>query len=232
MRNLFDKAIYALILLSVAAIIAESFQEFNSKYGEYLNLFESVTYIAFLCEYVYRVIDSVRQGSWRTYVFSFFGIVDLLAIVPFLLPFLITIDSRSIRVLRLVRLVSIFKIARHNKAVNTLISVVSSVIVEVGITLFTSFIAVVFTGILMFYAENESQPEVFSDMGQSIWWAVATLTTIGYGDIYPVTGMGKLIASSLAFIGIGLVAIPAGLISAAYVEEINKKNKKKISKKQ
>ena len=185
-----------------------------------------------MCEYVYRVIDSVRQGSWRTYVFSFFGIVDLLAIVPFLLPFLITIDSRSIRVLRLVRLVSIFKIARHNKAVNTLISVVSSVIVEVGITLFTSFIAVVFTGILMFYAENESQPEVFSDMGQSIWWAVATLTTIGYGDIYPVTGMGKLIASSLAFIGIGLVAIPAGLISAAYVEEINKKNKKKISKKQ
>ena len=126
MRNLFDKAIYALILLSVAAIIAESFQEFNSKYGEYLNLFESVTYIAFLCEYVYRVIDSVRQGSWRTYVFSFFGIVDLLAIVPFLLPFLITIDSRSIRVLRLVRLVSIFKIARHNKAVNTLISVVRS----------------------------------------------------------------------------------------------------------
>ena len=114
-----------------------------------------------------------------------------------------------------------------NKAVNTLITVVKSVRVEVGLTLFTSVIAVVFAGILMYYAENESQPEVFSDMGQSIWWAVATLTTIGYGDIYPVTGLGKLIASSLAFIGIGLVAIPAGLISAAYVEELNKSKSSK-----
>tara|TARA_B100000768_G_C11165879_1_gene326567 strand:- start:138 stop:416 length:279 start_codon:yes stop_codon:yes gene_type:complete len=92
--------------------------------------------------------------------------------------------------------------------------------------MFTSIVAVVFAGILMYYAENETQPEVFSNMGQSIWWAVATLTTIGYGDIYPVTAIGKLIASSLAFVGIGLVAIPAGLISAAYVEEVNNNKRK------
>jgi len=227
MKNFFDKTIYALILLSIASIIAESYQNFNLKYGVYLGFFETFTYIVFSGEYIYRVIESSRKGSWKDYVFSFFGVIDLLAIIPFVLPFFIAIDSRSIRVLRLVRLVNIVKIGRHNKAVNTLITVVKSVRVEVGLTLFTSVIAVVFAGILMYYAENESQPEVFSDMGQSIWWAVATLTTIGYGDIYPVTGLGKLIASSLAFIGIGLVAIPAGLISAAYVEELNKSKSSK-----
>ena len=225
-RNFIDKTIYALILLSVASIIAESFEGFNLKFGRYLSIFETFTYVVFSGEYIYRIIESSRRKSWTSYVFSFFGIIDLLAIVPFFLPFLISIDSRSIRVLRLVRLVNIIKIGRHNKAINSLISVIKSVRVEVGVTLFTSFIAVVFAGILMYYAENEAQPEVFSNMGQSIWWAVATLTTIGYGDIYPVTGIGKLIASSLAFVGIGLVAIPAGLISAAYVEEVNNNKSK------
>jgi len=227
MKSIFDKAIYILILLSIVSIIAESIEDFNMKYGKYLDMFETFTYIVFSGEYVYRVLEAVLKKSWKSYVFSFFGIIDLLAIIPFLLPFLITVDSRSVRVLRLVRLVNIIKIGRHNKAVNTLITVVRSVRVEVGITLFTSIIAVVFAGILMYYAEHESQPEIFKDMLQSIWWAVATLTTIGYGDIYPVTGLGKLIASSLAFIGIGLVAIPAGLISAAYVEELNKSKSSK-----
>ena len=227
MKNFFDKVIYVLIFLSIASIIAESVEDFNYKYGHYLSLFETLTYLIFSVEYIYRLIESIRKTSWKSYVFSFFGIIDLLAIIPFFLPLFITIDSRSIRVLRLVRLVTIFKIGRHNKAVNTLINVVSSVRVEVGLTLFTSFIAVVFAGILMFYAEHDAQPEVFKDMLQSIWWAVATLTTIGYGDIYPVTGLGKIIASSLAFIGIGLVAIPAGLISAAYVEELNKSKSSK-----
>lgn len=227
MRNFFDKTIYALILLSIASIIAESVEEFNSKYGEYLSIFETFTYLVFSVEYIYRVVESIQKKSWKRYVFSFFGIIDLLAIIPFFLPLFIAIDSRSIRVLRLARLVTIVKIGRHNKALNTLISVVNSVRVEVGLTLFTSIIAVVFAGMLMYYAEHETQPEVFKDMLQSIWWAVATLTTIGYGDIYPVTGLGKLIASSLAFIGIGLVAIPAGLISAAYVEQLKESKSSK-----
>lgn len=226
MKNFLDKFIYTLILLSIAAIIAESFESFNLRFGKYLSAFEIFTYIIFSGEYIYRIIKSSREQSWKSYVFSFFGIIDLLAIIPFFLPFLISIDARSIRVLRLVRLVNIIKIGRHNKAINSLITVIKSVRVEVGVTMFTSIVAVVFAGILMYYAENETQPEVFSNMGQSIWWAVATLTTIGYGDIYPVTAIGKLIASSLAFVGIGLVAIPAGLISAAYVEEVNNNKRK------
>ena len=226
MKNFLDKFIYTLILLSIAAIIAESFESFNLRFGKYLSAFEIFTYVIFSGEYIYRIIESSKEKSWKSYVFSFFGIIDLLAIIPFFLPFLISIDARSIRVLRLVRLVNIIKIGRHNKAINSLITVIKSVRVEVGVTMFTSIVAVVFAGILMYYAENETQPEVFSNMGQSIWWAVATLTTIGYGDIYPVTAIGKLIASSLAFVGIGLVAIPAGLISAAYVEEVNNNKRK------
>ena len=228
-KSFFDRIVYTLILLSIASIVAESFESFNSKYGRYLNIFQTITYILFTAEYIYRTINAARKRSWKSYVFSFFGIIDLLAIIPFILPFIISVDARSIRVLRLFRLLLIFKIGRHSKAVRTLLSVVKSIRVEVGVTFFTSIIAIVLAGILMYYAENDVQPEAFADMGKSIWWAVATLTTVGYGDIYPITIMGKFIATSLAFIGVGLIAIPAGLISAAYVEEVNslkEKNKK------
>lgn len=228
-KSFFDRIVYTLILLSIASIVAESFESFNSKYGRYLNIFQTITYILFTAEYIYRTINAARKRSWKSYVFSFFGIIDLLAIIPFILPFIISVDARSVRVLRLFRLLLIFKIGRHSKAVRTLLSVVKSIRVEVGVTFFTSIIAIVLAGILMYYAENDAQPEAFADMGRSIWWAVATLTTVGYGDIYPITIMGKVIATSLAFIGVGLIAIPAGLISAAYVEEVNslkEKNKK------
>ena len=109
----------------------------------------------------------------QSYALSFFGIIDLLAILPFFLPFIIAIDARAIRVLRLLRLVNVIKIGRHNRAINTLIKVIRSVRTEVAVTLFASIVVVVFAGILMYYAEHETQPEVFTNMSQSIWWAVA-----------------------------------------------------------
>ena len=222
--EILDRVVYFLIIASIVGIVAETHDiSDNARY--LLGLFETVTYIAFSVEYVYRILQARKGLGVQSYALSFFGIIDLLAILPFFLPFIIAIDARAIRVLRLLRLVNVIKIGRHNRAINTLIKVIRSVRTEVAVTLFASIVVVVFAGILMYYAEHQTQPEVFTNMSQSIWWAVATLTTIGYGDIYPVTALGKIIASSLAFVGVGLVAIPAGLISAAYVDEINSQKK-------
>lgn len=223
-NEILDRVVYFLIIASIVGIVAETHDiSDNARY--LLGLFETVTYIAFSIEYIYRILQARKGLGVQSYALSFFGIIDLLAILPFFLPFIIAVDARAIRVLRLLRLVNVIKIGRHNRAINTLIKVIRSVRTEVAVTLFASIVVVVFAGILMYYAEHETQPEVFTNMSQSIWWAVATLTTIGYGDIYPVTALGKIIASSLAFVGIGLVAIPAGLISAAYVDEINSQKK-------
>jgi voltage-gated potassium channel len=222
--EILDRVVYFLIIASIVGIVAETHDiSDNARY--LLGLFETVTYIAFSVEYVYRILQARKGLGVQSYALSFFGIIDLLAILPFFLPFIIAVDARAIRVLRLLRLVNVIKIGRHNRAINTLIKVIRSVRTEVAVTLFASIVVVVFAGILMYYAEHQTQPEVFTNMSQSIWWAVATLTTIGYGDIYPVTALGKIIASSLAFVGVGLVAIPAGLISAAYVDEINSQKK-------
>jgi len=224
MNRIIDRLVYGLIIASIIGIIAETHDK-SENARHLFGLFETVTYIAFSIEYIYRILQARKGLGIQSYALSFFGIIDLLAILPFFLPFIIAVDARAIRVLRLLRLVNVIKIGRHNKAINTLIKVIRSVRTEVAVTLFASVVVVVFAGILMYYAEHETQPEVFNNMSQSIWWAVATLTTIGYGDIYPITAMGKIIASSLAFVGVGLVAIPAGLISAAYVEEINNQKK-------
>mgnify|MGYP000489071240 FL=1 len=222
--EILDRVVYFLIIASIVGIVAETHDiSDNARY--LLGLFETVTYIAFSIEYIYRILQARKGLGVQSYALSFFGIIDLLAILPFFLPFIIAVDARAIRVLRLLRLVNVIKIGRHNRAINTLIKVIRSVRTEVAVTLFASIVVVVFAGILMYYAEHQTQPEVFTNMSQSIWWAVATLTTIGYGDIYPVTALGKIIASSLAFVGVGLVAIPAGLISAAYVDEINSQKK-------
>jgi len=224
MNKILDRIVYGLIIASIIGIVAET-HDISDNARHLLGLFETVTYIAFSIEYIYRILQARKGLGVQSYALSFFGIIDLLAILPFFLPFIIAVDARAIRVLRLLRLVNVIKIGRHNRAINTLIKVIRSVRTEVAVTLFASIVVVVFAGILMYYAEHQTQPEVFTNMSQSIWWAVATLTTIGYGDIYPVTALGKIIASSLAFVGVGLVAIPAGLISAAYVDEINSQKK-------
>ena len=218
-----DKVAYALIVVCIAAIIIESHNLSQSQLA-LLKTFNFAAYCFFSVEYIIRLVLAYNRGSLSGYALSFFGLIDLLAVAPFFLPLFITLDTRVLRLLRLVRFVNVLKLGRHSKAIENLLTVIRTVRYEVSITFFTSIIVIVLSGILMFYAEHDAQPLVFTNMSQSIWWAVSTLTTIGYGDIYPITALGKLLAASLAFIGIGLIAIPAGLISAAYIDHI-KQNK-------
>jgi len=215
---LIDKAVYLLILLSTFAIILESDQELSAAYYRQFQVFEIISVTIFSIEYVYRTILNFRRFKNFKYNYGFYGLIDLIAVLPFFLPLAFVFDSRALRILRLIRALRILKVGQHSKAVKHLLQVFKEIKGELTLTFFLSLILIVFAGIVVFYAENPFQPEVFNNIGSSIWWAFATLTTVGYGDIYPVTVVGKLIASFVAIIGIGLIAIPTGLISATYVD--------------
>jgi voltage-gated potassium channel len=222
-HSIIDNIVYVLILLSTLAIVLESDQDLSIAYGAYFQKFETATVFVFTVEYLYRtVLNFINSRSFK-YNFSFYGVVDLLSVLPYFLPVMIMFDTRALRLLRLTRALRILKITQHSKAVKHLFEVFRRIKGELTITFFLSLILIVFSGILVYYAENPEQPEVFDNIGKSIWWAFATLTTVGYGDIYPVTLLGKLIASIVAIIGIGLIAIPTGLISATYVDVMKEK---------
>ncbi len=148
------------------------------------------------------------------------AIIDLMAILPFYLPFIIKIDLRSLRILRLVRLLRILKLNRYTKSMKVLGRVIKRKKEELIVTVFITGILMLLAASIMFYIENETQPEAFPNIIASFWWAIATLTTVGYGDIYPVTFLGKFLAGIIAFLGIGLVALPTGIISSGFIEEV------------
>ena len=217
-----DKFIYALILLSTLAIILESDQELSTTYHRLFRNFEVISVAIFSLEYVYRTALNFRRKKNLKYNYSFYGLIDLIAVLPFFLPLAFAFDSRALRILRLIRALRVLKVSQHSKAVKHLLQVFKQIKGELTLTFFLSLILIVFSGIVVYYAENPSQPDVFNNIGNSIWWALATLTTVGYGDIYPITVLGKLIASFVAIVGIGLIAIPTGLISATYVDILKK----------
>ena len=217
-----DKFIYVLILLSTLAIILESDQELSKTYHRLFRNFEVISVAIFSLEYVYRTALNFRRNKNLKYNYSFYGLIDLIAVLPFFLPLAFAFDSRALRILRLIRALRVLKVSQHSKAVKHLLQVFKQIKGELTLTFFLSLILIVFSGIVVYYVENPSQPDVFNNIGNSIWWALATLTTVGYGDIYPITVLGKLIASFVAIVGIGLIAIPTGLISATYVDILKK----------
>ena len=223
LEAIIDRGVYALILLSTLAIILESDQELSQAHHSIFKNFEVFSIVIFSIEYVYRTVLNFRRNKNFKYNLSFFGLIDLIAVLPFFLPMVINFDSRTLRILRLTRALRILKVSQHSKAVKHLIEVFRRIKGELTLTFFLSLILIVFSGILVFYAENPYQPQVFKNIGSSIWWAFCTLTTVGYGDIYPITVLGKLIATFVAIIGIGLIAIPTGLISATYVDVMKTK---------
>ncbi|QCE42660.1 ion transporter [Psychroserpens sp. NJDZ02] len=226
-EDLLDYFISVLILINVLAIILESYKEIYTTYKTFFTLLELFTIIVFSIEYVVRVwvSDLIYPTLSPTrarlkYVFSFMGLVDLASILPFYLPFIVTLDLRIVRLLRLFRLLRVLKLNRNFKSLAVIRSVIVKTKNEILVSAILVFILLIIASTLMFYIENKAQPEAFENIGQSLWWAVATLTTVGYGDIYPITGLGKIMSAVIALLGIGFVALPTGIISSAYIEEI------------
>ena len=184
--------------------------------------------VVFTAEYAARLISSRADPRYagRRWVYARHAVhpmmlIDLAAILPFYLP-LVLIDIRFIRVVRLLRLFGMFKLARYSEPLQTLGYVFRSKMGDLAVAFFIFFIVLVFASSLMYYAEHEAQPDVFSSIPASMWWGIVTLTTIGYGDTYPVTIAGKAIGAAVAVVGLAIYAIPLGIMASAFTEELRR----------
>ncbi|WBX76492.1 ion transporter [Tenacibaculum ovolyticum] len=223
-----------LIIINMIAIILESYKGINTSYFLYFNILEIFSIIVFSIEYLLRIwiSDLIYPDISPTrarvkYITSFMGVVDLISILPFFLPYFIKIDLRILRTLRLFRLLRLLKLNRYFKSLSVIKNVIVKTKSEILVTVFMVFILLILASTLMYNIEKNAQPEAFQNIGQAMWWAVATLTTVGYGDIYPITGLGKILSAFIALLGIGIVALPTGIISSAYIEEIRELRTKK-----
>jgi voltage-gated potassium channel len=228
----FDYTIMLLIVLNVFALMLETIPEVSKTYGLYLRVFDVFSVIVFSLEYCLRIYvsdlthpASSRFKSVLRFVFSAYGLIDLMAILPFYLPLFIRIDLRFLRILRLMRFLRVLKINRYNSSLNLIFSVVKEKKADLALTGFVALLVLFVASFLMYYVEGDAQPDKFPNLLACLWWAIATLTTVGYGDVYPITGMGKFLSGVIAVLGIGLVALPTGLISAGFVDKLGKKDK-------
>ncbi|MAJ07145.1 MAG: voltage-gated potassium channel [Crocinitomicaceae bacterium] len=216
MGRSFDIFIQILIILSLLSFSLETLPNLSYSAIEVLNLFEYFTVIVFSTELLLRLILSKSLK----YLFTFYGIIDFLAVLPFYLS--TGIDLRSVRVFRLFRLLRIFKLFKYNSALNRLIKAFSEIKKELLIFLIATFFFLYLSSIGIYYFENQAQPELFKSVFHSLWWAVTTLTTVGYGDMFPITVGGKLFSTLVVFIGLGIVAIPTGLFASALSKTFKK----------
>ena len=211
-------------------MIFESHESIRKAYGNFFYYFELLSILIFSFEYIYRISYSfIKKGMKGSvnYIFSFFGLIDLISILPFYLNQFINLDGRFLRILRLFRLTRIFKFGRDSNSLKLFTKALISVKEQLLFTLFLSALTILFSASAIYYLENEAQPDKFSSITESVWWATISLATVGYGDVYPITVGGKIFATIISLVGIGVVAIPTGVISASFVEEIYKERIKR-----
>ena len=212
--SLFTGIIQFLILVSAIVFLIESDREHleADPYKTYFVVLDIVFLVLFSIEYTLRVYIEPRK---QDFIFSFYGLVDLLAILPslFLLP-----GFRVLRVLRFLRVFRIFKATRFILAVDRLTAALRQIQQEILALVILSLMLVYLAACGIYYFEREVQPEKFGSILDSMWWAVVTLTTIGYGDVFPVTPGGKFFTAFVALIGVGLIAIPSGLLASVLTE--------------
>lgn len=221
---LFDLFIIVVIVLNLAVTFIQTFEEAAGLAG-ILGGLELVTMVIFLVEYLLRIWTAEylypETDRWRAvlrFVLSFYGIVDLLTILPFFLPFFFPSGAVAFRMLRVVRILRLFRINSNYDAFNVITAVLKEKKNQLASSIFLILVMLLASSLCMYGLEHEAQPENFANAFSGIWWSVSTLLTVGYGDIYPVTAGGRLMAIVIAFLGVGMVAIPTGIISAGFVE--------------
>ncbi len=230
----FDQFLLALILLNVAAVIAESVEPIGTRYRDAFRFFEIFSVIIFSCEYALRlwacVEDPRYSGAVRgrlRYALSPLALIDLLAILPFYLSF-VTTDLRILRILRVFRLLRMAKIARYSQTLQIFGRVLVATRMQLLLTLILMCVLLLLSSSLMYAVELQAQPRAFSSIPAAMWWAIATLTTVGYGDIYPVTVWGKIFGSLVSVFGIAMFALPTAVLGAAFLDEIRSVQKKTV----
>ncbi|RED42242.1 voltage-gated potassium channel [Winogradskyella eximia] len=204
-----------LIIFSVITFSIETLPDLKPQTRVVLNAIEAFCVVIFTFEYLARIYVA---DSKPKFIFSFFGIVDFLAILPFYLSF--GIDLRSLRLLRMFRLFRLFKLVRYNKAIKHFVNAMKLAKEQIILFLIITIMLIYFAAVGIYYFENEAQPEHFSSIFSSLWWSIVTLTTVGYGDVYPITVGGRIFTFFILMIGLGIVAIPTGIISSSLTKAV------------
>ena len=225
----FDYFIVALIITNVIAVILETVEGLYVAYTEFFTGFELFSVAVFTVEYLVRlwvVVDSPNEnyrhpfnGRLR-YAVTPMALIDIAAILPFYLSLLIPVDLRFMRVFRLLRLL---KLTRYSTALQTLGAVLYDQRRTLGASIFVMLILLVFSSSIIYLVEKDAQPEAFSSIPKAMWWGLATLTTVGYGDVTPATGIGKLFGATIMVLGIGMAALPAGILATGFATEMQKR---------
>lgn len=219
--RIFDLFVQSLIVLSAITFSIETLPDLNKSQQFYLSIAEYFIVGLFTLEYLLRIyVAKPRLG----YVFSFWGMIDLISILPTLL--VVGFDLRTLRTLRLIRLFRIAKFGRYSKALQRYQTALSSIKEELVIFIATTLLLLYLSAVGIYYFERDAQPEHFGSIFSSLWWSVTTLTTVGYGDNYPVTVGGKVFSFIVLMIGLGIIAVPAGLLSSALSKAIQDEDKK------
>ena len=231
LSHVFNIFLITIISLNVVAVSMETVESFYNLHKELFYRFEIFSVIVFTLEYVLRVWSVTSSGKEKyqhpfwgrlRFIFTFGSLIDIIAITPFYLPMLIGFDLRFLRVLRLLRLIRILKISRYMHASNMIGNVFKAKREELVISFMLIVFLMVVVSSIMFYVEHDAQPDKFASIPETMWWSVSTLTTSGYSGMYPATAMGKTLASIISILGIGLVALPAGIFASGFSEEIRK----------
>ncbi len=234
--KLINGLIITLILLNVVAVMLETVPSIHDPYSHFFRYFDIFSVTIFSIEYILRVWSCVQESKYQhpvygrlRYMLSMSALVDLLAILPFYLHVAIGLDLRILRILRLARFLRLFRLTSYMKATKIVVNVYRSRKKELVLSLVLALFLIIISSSLVYFAEHPVQPQVFSSIPKTIWWSVITLTTVGYGDMIPITQMGRFLTGSLLLIGVAIFALPAGIITAGFLEESRKSSRHRIN---
>ena len=227
--SIFQKILIFLIILSSLIVIIETEKEIYNSYNSFFEFCKYFFGVIFLIEYIFRVLSAGYIKKYKglsgriKYILSFWTLIDLIAIIPFFLSGIN--ETFLLRLLRLIRLFSVIRIGRYSTALKNVLEAISDRKHELLFAVAISTTVLIISSTFMYLLEAEKQPEVFGSIIRSVWWAAAALTTVGYGDVYPITIGGKIFTFFVLMIGIGIVAVPAGLVGTALskARELEKK---------
>ncbi len=214
------------IIINLVVSVLYTFADIREQFGTILLVTEAVTVLFFTVDYVFRLLTArflypelTEAHAIRKYMLSFTGIVDLLSFLPYYLPVFFPAGTVAFRMIRIVRIFRLFKINAYYDSLSVITEVISGKRQQLISSVFIILVLMLASSLCMYSLEHEAQPEVFQNAFSGIWWAASTLLTVGYGDIYPITTWGKLLGIFITFLGVGMVAIPTGIISAGFVDQ-------------
>jgi len=226
--------IITLIILNVTAVMVETVPSIHEPHKKFFRVFDLVSVIIFTIEYLLRVWSSNHDPRYRhsihgrlRYILSLDSLIDLLAILPFYVHAFVGFDLRILRIFRLLRFLRLFRLTAYMRSAQMVRNVFVSRANELKLSIILILFFIVVASCLIYFAEHQAQPNEFSSIPATMWYAVVTVTSIGYGDLVPITALGKTLSSILSLAGLPVFALPAGIITAGFLEEIRKIKKPK-----